>query len=529
MKNKKYIILLIIFIVLAFCPLFFKGIFIGHDISFHLSRIEGLTEGLKNGTFPVLIYPGYLNNYGYASGIFYPDFFLYFPAFLHLLGISTILSYKISLGIITILITLSMYFCIKKITHSQKSATLVTILYLMSSYRITDMWVRAAFGETMTIIFWPFVILGLYEIIYNNENNWKYLTIGLTGIVLSHLISILFAALTVIVFSLINIKRITANKSRLKNLIKAGIFSILITSFFTFPLIEIMQSDTFNYSTYSNGDLVTSRAVEPLYTILEIPSHKEPWIPQGIGIVFIYLFFKYSTKKQANNSFKTLCLLFGLTLLLASTTLFPWEILGKIIGIIQFPWRLYLPVTILFLFGFSENLEHSKNITIVFFALFTFLIGTYYTYRYDTTTKEYKYNIMAGEYIPVNIDTNEYYQRGEKITSNNNIEVEYTRKGTSFEINYKNNQNDNTYLELPLLYYKGYTANNNLKVEKGSNGMVRVYINNEFGNIKVKYDLTTVRKISYIISSSTLILFVALNIKKFSSKKQENQQTLQEL
>ena len=136
---------------------------------------------------------------------------------------------------------------------------------------------------------------------------------------------------------------------------------------------------------------------------------------------------------------------------------------------------------------------------------------------------------MAGEYIPVNIDTNEYYQRGEKITSNNNIEVEYTRKGTSFEINYKNNQNDNTYLELPLLYYKGYTANNNLKVEKGSNGMVRVYINNEFGNIKVKYDLTTVRKISYIISSSTLILFVALNIKKFSSKKQENQQTLQEL
>ena len=522
MKNKKYLVFLVIFIIIALIPTLFKGIFIGHDITFHLSRIEGITDGLKNGTFPVLIYPGYLNNYGYASGIFYPDFFLYLPAILHLLNLTTIASYKILLVLITIAIPFSMYFCINKITKSEKSALITSIIYLMSSYRITDMWVRAALGETITFIFWPFLILGLYEIIYGEEKNWKYLTIGLVGIVLSHLISILFALIVIFIFCLINIKKIFSNKARLLNLIKSGIFSILITSFFIFPLLEMMKSDSFNYSNYTNGELIETRTVSPLLNIIEIPSSQEPWIPQGIGIIFIYLFIKYAFKKTNNFSFKIFCLIFGFVLLIATTNLFPWEIFGKILGIIQFPWRLYLPITILFLFGFSENVKAEKIPVIILFTLFTFSIGTYYTYRYDTTTNEYKYNIMAGEYIPKNVDINKYYERGEIITSNNNVESTFTRKGTILNINYKNSD-DNTYLELPLLYYKGYKASDNSKIEKGSNGMVRVYINKGKNNIKIKYELTLIRKISYVLSILSTILFIIINIKNFSSKKKLNQ------
>lgn len=513
MKNKKYLALLIIFIILALCPLLFKGIFLGHDITFHLSRIEGITEGIKNGTFPVLIYPGYLNNYGYASGIFYPDFFLYLPAILHLTGLSTILSYKILLCILTILIPLSMYFCTKKITKSEKSALISAIIYLMSSYRITDMWVRAALGETITFIFWPLIILGLYEIIYEDEKQWKYLTIGLMGIVLSHLISIVFAVVTILIFSLINFKKILSNKSRLINLIKSGVFSILITSFFTFPLLEMMKSDTFNYSNYTSGDLVEERAVSPLLNIIEIPSSSDPWIPQGIGIIFIYLFIRYTFKRVQNSSFKTLCLIFGFILLIATTNLFPWEIFGKILGIIQFPWRLYLPVTILFIFGFAQNLETEKIPVIILFSLFTFSIGSYYTYRYDTTDKEYKYNIMAGEYIPSNVNTIEFYERGEKITSNNPIETSFTRKGTTLDIKYINEKND-TYLELPLLYYKGYKTSDNSKIEKGTNGMVRLYAQNGTNEVKVSYELTTIRKISYIISIISLLAFMIIKNEK---------------
>ena len=60
----------------------------GHDISFHLMRIEGLAEGLKMGQFPVKIQPAWYEGFGYGCSVFYGDLFLYIPACLRLLGVS---------------------------------------------------------------------------------------------------------------------------------------------------------------------------------------------------------------------------------------------------------------------------------------------------------------------------------------------------------------------------------------------------------------------------------------------------------
>ena len=52
----------------------------GHDFSYHLLRIENIKDGLLNGQLPVRIGPLFLNHRGYASSLFYPELFLYFPA-----------------------------------------------------------------------------------------------------------------------------------------------------------------------------------------------------------------------------------------------------------------------------------------------------------------------------------------------------------------------------------------------------------------------------------------------------------------
>ena len=44
------------------------------------------------------------NGYGYGTGFFYPNFFLYIPAILGLLGVEFILAYKIFVAIFVILI-----------------------------------------------------------------------------------------------------------------------------------------------------------------------------------------------------------------------------------------------------------------------------------------------------------------------------------------------------------------------------------------------------------------------------------------
>ena len=52
--------------------------------------------------------------------------------------------------------------------------------------------------------------------------------------------------------------------------------------------------------------------------------------------------------------------------------------------------------------------------------------------------------------------------------------------------------------------------NNTLKVIKGDNGLVRVYLTNENGNIKVYYGFTKVRIVCLIISVIALGGFIII-------------------
>lgn len=527
-EDKFWKYFLVFFLILAILPAFAKGVFWGHDVHFHLSRIQGIVDGIKSGFFPVLIYPGYFFGYGYGNGIFYPDIFLYIPAFLSLTGLSTITAYKIFLVMISIATVGSMYFCVKKMTKSNFSATIISVLYLMSSYRITDMWIRSAVGETLTFVFFPFVILGLYELIYGDERNWKYFTIGLVGVILSHLISGIFCVLLVFMFGLCNIKRLFKEKKRLKNCLLSGLLAIGISAFFTFPLVEVMLSDTFNYSTYNIQNPISEHSVNPLLSVIEVPTGIEPWVPQGIGLVFIFLVWKFSIKKlpdENQHKFKNICLLFGLILLYITTSLFPWKLVGEIISIIQFPWRLYILVTLLLLFSVSfpvANFIKSKkekihlSLILSVFMCFTYAVSTLYLIRFGLITDYKRYVVISKEYVPVDVDTSLYKERGDVITSNHEVTTTFDKKGTSMKIEYYDNTEESSYLELPLMYYQGYEAledGNHLQVEKGDNGVVRIYLEKESGTIEVYYGFTTIRKVGIVCSIVCFITFMILYIK----------------
>src|SRR5699024_897863 len=62
--------------------------FAGHgpDTHFHYSRIWNIAQALADGQFPVRLYTGELNGYGYGSPLFYGELLLYLPALLVLTG-----------------------------------------------------------------------------------------------------------------------------------------------------------------------------------------------------------------------------------------------------------------------------------------------------------------------------------------------------------------------------------------------------------------------------------------------------------
>ena len=343
-----------------------------------------------------------------------------------------------------------------------------------------------------------------------------------------HVLSVVICIILVLLMFVFCIKTFYFERRRLLNLIIYGMFSIGITMYIILPMLEMMRSD---FYVFANSDEIATigRAVPFLYTILEIPYHhlglSVLYIPQGIGIVFVYLLIltgKYYFKKE-NDHFSWKILLIGLLFLFMSTSLFPWSYFYRYLNIIQFPWRFYICVTLCLLFAFILPLNqlftgrHLKErirfaIIICLFCLFTVSVTTRNLFEvcYNRSNK-IEYEVMVGEYLPVDVNVDEIAVRGEVITSNNNINVDFERKGTDISIRYNGNLEKNTYLELPLIYYKGYEATENnkqLTVEKGENGLVRVWLDNQEGTINVHYGFTVTRIIGLTVSLVSSVAFI---------------------
>lgn len=542
------IFFLIITIYLSF-P-FFKDInFIGHDLEFHLLRIKGISSGLNAGIFPVKIYPNYFNNYGYANGIFYPDMFLYFPAILHSLGIKLITSFKIFMFCINFATVFSIYICIYQITKSKFSALCGVILYSLSPYRLTDIYPRGALGEILSFIFIPIAILGIYEILFGNSKKWYIISIGFLGVLNSHIISFTLLCGLAVIFFIFNIKILISNKERLYNLLIAAGTSIMLSLWFLLPLLEQLLRDKFTVNTVNVGSNLTKAALPPYellnsfkfssYTpIFELPQNKLiiGLLLTILPIVCICFSFR-NTVKCNLNKFNHWCLSLGIISLLLCTSIFPWKLVKDIFSFMQFPWRLLIFATLFLCIYVSISIRNiiKKNIPRYIFLcilLIFSLILTYPTLKainslpllggYDFSLNTN--NVGTGEYIPANTNLEALLNRGEILTSNDSKlhTSNYIKNGNRIKFDFVSSSN-NFYIDVPLLYYRGYEANitdennntYNLKVDSGENNILRIYVKKHTkGTINISYSKTPLSKVSHIVSFISLIIIICLSLYK---------------
>lgn len=535
-KNKKNTILFIaILALLSSIPLFISlGVKKGDDLYFHLSRINSICENLKNKKLFLGIYSEYFYGYGYANGLFYPDIFLYIPAILTLVGLNIITSYKIFIILINFFSILAIYISIKNISQSKYAGILGSIIYAFASYRLVDIYQRAALGEALAFIGIPLVICGIYEIVYGNYKKYYILIVGMTILILSHIISTFMAGMFLLIFCLINIKKLFKEK-RIIYLLLAAIITLLLTSYFLIPMLEQMLSQTFYYKDTSNiANFQLSKRTSPIYLLfIEIPNFlnlltNKYWVPSGIGIIFIYLIYQKIKHKEIKDKFINDCYIIGIIFLIASTSIIPWNmnIIKKTLYMIQFPWRFYFMATVLLTFGgallIAKITSSTKLLRNTFIISMISLISITTIAFFSKNIKSIDtYDASFAEYLPIEIDKDYIEKRKTVITSNNNTIHEFIKKGTDMEITFKQN-NNNTELELPLIYYKGYEAKinkKNIDTYKTSNGLLGLKINNiKEGTIKVTYQGTKLSNITKKISLITLITLIIFSIYKLEVK-----------
>lgn len=342
---------------------------------------------------------------------------------------------------------------------------------------------------------------------------------------------------------MLNVKKLK-NKNVLKCLIINLLFIILISSIFWLPLLEHKLSaeyEVFREDMMGSPETMQDNAI-PL-ELFFITKDNFVVFEIGLPIFLMIIATPLVLNKLSNEQYKNtyyIFWLFGAISLFLCTEYFPWDKMPQIFGMIQFPWR-FLEFAVFFLSftaGITFELLFNGKIKIVFIYILLILSLSPYTQyiSYDDNFSEEKYytpskvtasqRINAGlakfEYLPTKANANKEYienrsdgvcvLEGEAILSN----VIKNKSKMNFEIE---KASENTQLELPYIYYLGYTVKINeekIETQESINGFVQITLNEnvENANVTVEYTGTILMYISATVSIISLLCFEIYIVKR---------------
>ena len=177
-RNKEYsYYVIIILIALVLCaPLYTKGFINSHDGVYHFSRNYATNKAILSGQVPPLIVSNFCKGFGYGWNIFYPPLETYISG-LFSLFVSSLDAMKLTIVVTMIISGISMFKLIKKVTDNKDMAFITAVVYISSTYFLSNIYCRMAVGEIISYMFLPILFYGLYDIFYDKGKENYYLTI----------------------------------------------------------------------------------------------------------------------------------------------------------------------------------------------------------------------------------------------------------------------------------------------------------------------------------------------------------------
>lgn len=516
---------------------------------FHLGRIEAIASDLRLRQFPTRLSSFWLHGYGYPVSIYYGDFLLYFPAILRLFGLSINNSYKTFVFTLNTLIVIVSYFSYKKIFDSDRIGIIVTLFYVVSPYRIMDLYQRSALGESIAFLFYPLIVLGMY-LIYQEDNkgikknimNALPLAFGMSGLICSHILSVELSLIFLVFIAFFFFK----NTFKL-NSIRSIFVSVCITYIFSLgfivPFLDYNNEKIKIFDILNNEDALTIQSfgaqIADFFTFFENPLDANMIYTPGIFLMFAFIVgVALWIKGEVSNNIKKLIVLSIIFMLLA-TNVFPWDSLSynfkffNNLSSVQFPWRFVslVIVCLSLLTGVLYQEEAFNKIFGKYSSRFTFTLGIvavlwmfYFTGQYKDgyqmekfyDTYDVGYSIISGEYLRVSDNgiTDEYHFHGELITGENVQASILDKKGTEISAHFTT-ENSGGFVTFPLINYKYYyaidDAGNTYQIYDGEDNLITIDIPPNFdGNIKIYYRPPAAWNVAFAVSVISIIGAIVL-------------------
>ena len=567
-KTKRWVHYLIIVIIglLISIPFLWVQLYLSDDGKYHLLRLIGLDNSMEYGSFPFLVFPFFCKNWGYSMMTFYPQLVTYIPYVLGLISGAFSTGLKIFASLTVVFSGIFMYNLVNEVTKKKGIAFLSAILYMIFPYRFECLFNRFAIGEFTAFVFIPIVFQGLYNLLQGDKKRHYYIAIGATGLLLTHTISTVYTALFCLIFVLFNLKAFF-NKEVIKKCLINIVFILLVSAMFIIPMLEfkftaeyaILEPDVMK----TNAENVYTKTIKPSQFLKDIGEDNGVSFVVGIPFITMILLGILAFRKidKEHKDFYISFLLLGVISIIMCTYLFPWRFMPDILCTLQYPWRLlgfafffFAPVCAMNVYYLlnSVNKKWLKVIAWLFAiaVIAGFTVMELNQYPTDDTSLDDKYEKTNKEnpqidYFAINRDNMPkkalYNQFGyletrkdntEVISGNVNI-VSENKEALHLEIEIENAKKD-TKLELPYLFYPGYTITleyngkaTKIDYYESEYGFVAINLPEdiETGKITVDYTATVLEKTAYAISAISIVGFIVYVIcfrKKWKKEEQLN-------
>ena len=571
-KVIHYIIIIAASLIAAI-PLINLRIYGTDDGYVHMLRIFGMEQILKEQNFPPFIYSKFANGFGYAINLFYSPIVTYGPLFFRIFGLHYYTCLKL-FAYSTILIScFTMYNFLYEVSKKREIAILGAVIYAFIPYRLETIFNRFAIGEFTAYIFFPMLFHGLFNLLKGDGKKHYYIAIAAIGLILTHTISTEYSAIFALLYIVFNFKQLK-NKGVIRKIAINVIFILAITTFFTVPLME--HKILGNYVIFNSTSMkslpsdVQNSTIKISQLFKDIGEVNGVSFKIGIPLIILTLLGIVSYKKVDKNirsEYITFTVIAMISLAMV-TKLFPWIIMPKILTTLQFAWRMQAffefalsIICAINLYYFidiickksSKNSKDTKvhtktenlyNMLLLFaiIVIITSMMKIDYNYSYEKekflTDEEYETKIneknsiwsINREYLPEKVDVKklgksylDYRENRVYVLDGNATIINEKKEDLQLEFDIENYK-ANTILELPYIYYLGYTVtteqNEKIQVFESDNGMLAIKLdeNIESAHITVKYTGTIIEKVSYLISAISIITFIGYVI---YSKKQD--------
>lgn len=346
-------------IYLCWSPLFHSKVWIGHDFNFHIYRAFATIRDMSSGQKPPL---WDVDNYGHEINVFYPPAFNYLLSFVFLFTSNVLFAEKICVFFIILAVTVSSYFLFYKHSGCVVTSILFSLMSSSSTYMIDNIFIRAAYPESMGMIAIPIMFLGLF--CKDESSSLKFLFIANVIFILTNIPMALCSGVFFIIYYLFY-------RKLFKVYVASLLMAIFLCSWYVIPMLYSFVFEKINMShnwfptmvSLSVGlyDLISGAVIRPGFPL--------EGMSLGVGFplfsVFVYSVFKVDDFDK--NLLFLICVVF--VVICSGLDYSKLPSFFSPLSTIQFSWRFipFLSLSMLF-FVFNSRVFNFRVLLFVFLS-----------------------------------------------------------------------------------------------------------------------------------------------------------------